>query len=154
MSSSFALTAAPPAARTHRLLAIRKRHAQQRIIIAARSIVTSEIMPRRPIDRHKIDRRMTYRRVTNRRVRRILATISQQGPATPDHVIRTKRIPLLGQNVESYVNDYKAYFKAHASNEHVMQRMLHVLSQKSTCGALFGDALTHTTAPQARSPAP
>ena len=49
-----------------------------------------------------------------------LETISQQGPATPDHVIRTKRIPLLGQDIESYVNDYKAYFKAHASDKHVM----------------------------------
>ncbi len=49
-----------------------------------------------------------------------LAIISQQGPATPDHVIRTKRIPLLGRNVESYINDYKAYFKAHSSVDHVM----------------------------------
>ena len=28
--------------------------------------------------------------------------ISQQGPATPDHVIRTKRLPLLGRDVEAY----------------------------------------------------
>lgn len=49
-----------------------------------------------------------------------LAIVSQQGPATPDHVIRTKRIPLLGQNVESYVYDYKTYFKEHSSSEHVM----------------------------------
>ena len=52
--------------------------------------------------------------------RQDLATIAQQGPATPDHIIRTKRIPLLGQNVESYVNDYQAYFKAHAKADHVM----------------------------------
>ncbi len=42
-----------------------------------------------------------------------IATISQQGPATPDHVIRTKRIPQLGRDVQGYVNDYETYFKAH-----------------------------------------
>ena len=49
-----------------------------------------------------------------------LPIISQQGPATPDHVIRTKRIPLLGQNIESYINDYQAYFQAYSSAKHVM----------------------------------
>ncbi len=52
--------------------------------------------------------------------RKDLEIISQQGPATPDHVIRTKRIPLLGRNLESYINDYKAYFKAHSAVDHVM----------------------------------
>ena len=42
-----------------------------------------------------------------------IATISQQGPATPDHVIRTKRIPQLGRDVQGYVEAYKSYFKAH-----------------------------------------
>ncbi len=40
-------------------------------------------------------------------------TVSQQGPATPDHVIRTKRLPLVGQDVAKYGQDYKAYFDAH-----------------------------------------
>ena len=39
-----------------------------------------------------------------------LATIAQQGPATPDHVIRTKRLPLLGRDVAAYVGEYKKYF--------------------------------------------
>ncbi|MEM8642208.1 MAG: bifunctional aldolase/short-chain dehydrogenase [Cyanobacteria bacterium P01_G01_bin.54] len=43
-----------------------------------------------------------------------LATIAQQGPATPDHVIRTKRIPLLGRDVDAYARDYQKYFDAHA----------------------------------------
>ena len=38
-------------------------------------------------------------------------TISQQGPATPDHVIRTKRIPMLGRNSEHYTTAYQTYFK-------------------------------------------
>ncbi|MBD2578158.1 bifunctional aldolase/short-chain dehydrogenase [Oscillatoria sp. FACHB-1406] len=44
-----------------------------------------------------------------------IATISQQGPATPDHVLRTKRIPLLGRDVADYCQAYQDYFKAHAT---------------------------------------
>lgn len=36
--------------------------------------------------------------------------ISQQGPATPDHVIRTKRLPMVGRNVGEYAEAYKKYF--------------------------------------------
>ena len=43
-----------------------------------------------------------------------LHALSQQGPATPDHVIRTKRVPLLGRDVERYAADYEAYFREHA----------------------------------------
>lgn len=39
-----------------------------------------------------------------------LSLISQQGPATPDHVIRTKRLPMLGRNVTEYAQAYAAYF--------------------------------------------
>jgi len=42
------------------------------------------------------------------------ATITQQGPATPDHVIRTKRTPMLGTDVERYVAEYGRYFGEHA----------------------------------------
>lgn len=44
-----------------------------------------------------------------------VGTISQQGPATPDHVIRTKRLALLGRNVADYAQAYRAYFARHAS---------------------------------------
>ncbi len=43
-----------------------------------------------------------------------LDRISQQGPATPDHVIRTKRLPMLGQEVSTYVAAYRDYFAANA----------------------------------------
>lgn len=43
-----------------------------------------------------------------------VAQISQQGPATPDHVIRTKRIPMLGRNVAGYAREYERYFADHA----------------------------------------
>jgi NAD(P)-dependent dehydrogenase (short-subunit alcohol dehydrogenase family) len=42
--------------------------------------------------------------------RQDLAQISQQGPATPDHVIRTKRLPMLGRDVVAYAAAYKEYF--------------------------------------------
>ena len=37
--------------------------------------------------------------------------ISQQGCATPDHVIRTKRLPLVGRDVNAYAESYRAYFR-------------------------------------------
>jgi NAD(P)-dependent dehydrogenase (short-subunit alcohol dehydrogenase family) len=43
-----------------------------------------------------------------------VGVIAQQGPATPDHVIRTKRIPLLGRDVSAYAEAYKSYFSAQA----------------------------------------
>jgi rhamnose utilization protein RhaD (predicted bifunctional aldolase and dehydrogenase)/NAD(P)-dependent dehydrogenase (short-subunit alcohol dehydrogenase family) len=38
-----------------------------------------------------------------------LRQLSQQGPITPDHIIRTKRLPMLGTDVDAYVRDYRAY---------------------------------------------
>lgn len=43
-----------------------------------------------------------------------VADIARQGPATPDHVIRTKRLPLIGRDVAGYEDAYRAYFAAHA----------------------------------------
>ncbi len=43
-----------------------------------------------------------------------VATIAQQGPATPDHVIRTKRAPMLGRDVATYARSYEQYFAEHA----------------------------------------
>ena len=50
--------------------------------------------------------------------------ISQQGPATPDHVIRTKRLPMLGHDVEAYLSDYKQYFDEHAATARAAVTML------------------------------
>ncbi|MDH5300653.1 MAG: bifunctional aldolase/short-chain dehydrogenase [Gammaproteobacteria bacterium] len=43
-----------------------------------------------------------------------VASISQQGPATPDHVIRTKQKPLLGRDIAGYAQRYQQYFDTHA----------------------------------------
>ena len=45
-----------------------------------------------------------------------LEKIAQQGPATPDHVIRTKQLPMLGTDVEQYTSNYKNYFDKNAAN--------------------------------------
>ena len=45
-----------------------------------------------------------------------VAKISQSGPATPDHVIRTKPVPMLGRDVAAFADAYEAYFNRHAPN--------------------------------------
>ncbi len=47
-----------------------------------------------------------------------------QGPATPDHVIRTKRLPLIGRDVETYVEEYRRYFAEHAPHAAAPKTML------------------------------
>ena len=42
--------------------------------------------------------------------------IATRGPVTPDHVIRTKRIPMIGRDVDAYTKAYKAYFETHELN--------------------------------------
>jgi len=41
-----------------------------------------------------------------------LAAIAMQGPATPDHAIRTKPWPLVGRDVAAYADAYRRYFAA------------------------------------------
>ena len=53
-----------------------------------------------------------------------LAVITQQGPATPDHVIRTKRLPQLGSDVAAYAEAYAAYFAEHAAQTKQPLKML------------------------------
>jgi rhamnose utilization protein RhaD (predicted bifunctional aldolase and dehydrogenase)/NAD(P)-dependent dehydrogenase (short-subunit alcohol dehydrogenase family) len=43
-----------------------------------------------------------------------IAQISQLGPVTPDHVLRTKQLPMVGRNVTSYAAAYRAYFARNA----------------------------------------
>jgi rhamnose utilization protein RhaD (predicted bifunctional aldolase and dehydrogenase)/NAD(P)-dependent dehydrogenase (short-subunit alcohol dehydrogenase family) len=42
-----------------------------------------------------------------------VATISQSGPATPDHVLWTKRVPMLGRDVSAYAEAYRGYYEEH-----------------------------------------
>jgi rhamnose utilization protein RhaD (predicted bifunctional aldolase and dehydrogenase)/NAD(P)-dependent dehydrogenase (short-subunit alcohol dehydrogenase family) len=53
-----------------------------------------------------------------------VASMTQRGPATPDHVIRTKRIPMLGTDIERYVAEYGRYFGEHAPKAKEPKTML------------------------------
>ena len=53
-----------------------------------------------------------------------LTSISQSGPATPDHVIRTKRIPMVGRDVHNYSEEYQKYFERNSKNSSKELKML------------------------------
>lgn len=50
--------------------------------------------------------------------------ISQQGPVTPDHIIRTKKVPMLGRDVTAFVAAYREYFDRHAPHSKNRKTML------------------------------
>jgi rhamnose utilization protein RhaD (predicted bifunctional aldolase and dehydrogenase)/NAD(P)-dependent dehydrogenase (short-subunit alcohol dehydrogenase family) len=56
--------------------------------------------------------------------RKDLDVIATKGPATPDHVIRTKRVPLLGRNVQQYTQAYTQYFNTNAARSKRSLQML------------------------------
>lgn len=56
--------------------------------------------------------------------RKDLDVIATKGPATPDHVIRTKRVPLLGRNVQQYTQAYTEYFNSNAARSKRSLQML------------------------------
>ncbi len=41
--------------------------------------------------------------------------LASRGPLTPDHILRTKRLPLVGTDVEGYVEEYVDYFARHTA---------------------------------------
>jgi NAD(P)-dependent dehydrogenase (short-subunit alcohol dehydrogenase family) len=50
--------------------------------------------------------------------------ISQRGPATPDHILRTKRLPMLGRAVAEYAAAYRDYFARNAPRAKEAKTML------------------------------
>lgn len=50
--------------------------------------------------------------------------ISQRGPATPDHVIRTKPVPMLGRDVSVFCASYKHYFEKNEKQAKERKTML------------------------------
>jgi rhamnose utilization protein RhaD (predicted bifunctional aldolase and dehydrogenase)/NAD(P)-dependent dehydrogenase (short-subunit alcohol dehydrogenase family) len=53
-----------------------------------------------------------------------LREISQRGPATPDHILRTKRLPQLGRDVNAYAASYREYFARNAPRAKEPKTML------------------------------
>ena len=78
-----------------------------------------------------------------------VAALSQQGPATPDHVIRTKRVPMLGRDVGGYAGDYREYFNRHASSGKESKTMLDP-APRVVLDPAFGMACAGRTAKDAR----
>jgi rhamnose utilization protein RhaD (predicted bifunctional aldolase and dehydrogenase)/NAD(P)-dependent dehydrogenase (short-subunit alcohol dehydrogenase family) len=68
--------------------------------------------------RHQSDRALAFVQ------REDLGEISQQGPATPDHVIRTKQLPMVGKDINAYVAAYKAYFAEYSPTAKEPKTML------------------------------
>jgi len=50
--------------------------------------------------------------------------IASKGPLTPDHVIRTKRIPMLGRDINKYNEEYASYFNKNEINSKARKKML------------------------------
>ena len=53
-----------------------------------------------------------------------LASLAARGPLTPDHVIRTKPVPLIGRDVSAFAESYSAYFAEHAPHARTPPTML------------------------------
>jgi len=53
-----------------------------------------------------------------------LREISQRGPATPDHILRTKRLPALGRDATGYASAYREYFTRNVSRARGPKTML------------------------------
>ena len=53
-----------------------------------------------------------------------LARLSQGGPATPDHVIWTKPLPMLGRNVDGFAAGYRNYFERNSTQAKEAKTML------------------------------
>jgi NAD(P)-dependent dehydrogenase (short-subunit alcohol dehydrogenase family)/ribulose-5-phosphate 4-epimerase/fuculose-1-phosphate aldolase len=50
--------------------------------------------------------------------------LSQRGPVTPDHILRTKRVPMLGRDVNDYTSTYGEYFARNAPRAKEAKTML------------------------------
>src|SRR5256714_5961033 len=50
--------------------------------------------------------------------------ISQRGPATPDHILRTKRLPMIGRDVSESAATYREYFARNAPRAKEPKTML------------------------------
>jgi rhamnose utilization protein RhaD (predicted bifunctional aldolase and dehydrogenase)/NAD(P)-dependent dehydrogenase (short-subunit alcohol dehydrogenase family) len=50
--------------------------------------------------------------------------LSQQGPATPDHLLYTKPVPMLGRDVNAFAEQYRQYFARHAPKAKELKTML------------------------------
>lgn len=69
---------------------------------------------------------MTHTDDTSRRfsARADMPSLASRGCVTPDHIIRTRQIPLIGRDVAAYTERYSAWFSAQAAHSPVPLQML------------------------------
>ncbi|MCC7484807.1 MAG: bifunctional aldolase/short-chain dehydrogenase [Burkholderiales bacterium] len=53
-----------------------------------------------------------------------LRELALRGPVTPDHVLRTKRVPMIGRDVAAYAREYREYFAEHVPGSREPKTML------------------------------
>ena len=96
-----------------------------------------------------------------------VASLATRGPLTPDHVIRTKRVALVGRDVAGYAAEYEAYVERNRHRARtdltsldpaprvVVDPDLGVLSAGPTVAdaRIAGDIYRHTIPPNASTPA-
>ena len=77
-----------------------------------------------------------------------VAKLSQQGPATPDHLLYTRPVPMLGRDVGAYAKNYRAYFDRHAKDAKEPKTMLDA-APRMVLDPAFGFAALGRTAREA-----
>ena len=84
--------------------------------------------------------------------------LALHGPNTPDHVIRTKRLPMLGRDVTRYAQEYNSYFNRHATSAKAPKKILDQaprvvidpelgvcsIGRNANDAAIVGDIYSHT----------
>ena len=90
----------------------------RRQLAALRREVAAAVGSAVVLSTHSDARSLTFARAA--RVREV----SQQGPATPDHILRTKRLPMLGRDVPAYAAAYREYFSRNAPQAKEPKTML------------------------------
>jgi rhamnose utilization protein RhaD (predicted bifunctional aldolase and dehydrogenase)/NAD(P)-dependent dehydrogenase (short-subunit alcohol dehydrogenase family) len=78
-----------------------------------------------------------------------VSEVSQRGPATPDHVVRTKRLPLLGRNTKEYAAQYREYFDRNVGRSKEARTMLDP-APRAIIDREFGVACAGRSAREAR----
>jgi len=53
-----------------------------------------------------------------------VSSLARRGPLTPDHVIRTKRLPMIGRDVKAFADEYRRYFEENQARGRVPLQML------------------------------
>jgi rhamnose utilization protein RhaD (predicted bifunctional aldolase and dehydrogenase)/NAD(P)-dependent dehydrogenase (short-subunit alcohol dehydrogenase family) len=76
-------------------------------LVALRARISAAAGRPMVVQRHKDPSVLAFAR------RADVADLADRGPLTPDHVIRTKRAPMVGRDVDAFVAGYRAYVDAH-----------------------------------------